>query len=320
MNDRNRVLFEPWGLGDALIAASVMREAPEKCLLACMPQWHYPIKMAWPEHPADALLPITLDYTKRGRASRIVLGTDIQSHELAGIVKEVITIRGDIRDYLAARALFPESRIKATGWYCFLARRIRLLDFPFRHQFMRVENRYRRWCRALGIDWDQFLTSYERHKRSTTTQKQQVKRKIVIHIGAQFRSKQYPYVRKLCDILNKNNNLVTILAGPMDPIPNNLSKEDAVVVDWVRLIDEFQTAQFVIANDSGPMHLAAFLGVTTMVLGRISNLDEWGPPGIIRMESKSVPKGYYTESEYETDNVLDGWPDPAAVAGLISKL
>ena len=106
----------------------------------------------------------------------------------------------------------------------------------------------------------------------------------------------------------------------MDPIPDNLSKEDVVVVDWVRLIDEFQTAQFVIANDSGPMHLAAFLGVTTIVLCRISNLDEWAPPGIIRMESKSVPKGYFTESEYMTDNVIGGWPYPAAVADLISKL
>ncbi len=40
------LLFEPWNLGDAFIAASIARTAPDRIVLACNSRWHEVLLLA----------------------------------------------------------------------------------------------------------------------------------------------------------------------------------------------------------------------------------------------------------------------------------
>jgi ADP-heptose:LPS heptosyltransferase len=104
-----------------------------------------------------------------------------------------------------------------------------------------------------------------------------------------------------------------LLAGPYDPLPPNVSENEVTRPSVPALIRELSSADWVIANDSGPMHLAAFLGAKTIVIALISNIQEWLPPGAIPVCSQRMPKGHMPISLYTTDEILEGWPEPERV-------
>jgi len=143
---------------------------------------------------------------------------------------------------------------------------------------------------------------------------------VAIHVGAQWRSRQYPQAAALRDLLENRGLRVTILACPGDQLPSDVDESHTRRVKDADLVDALQEADLSVTNDSGPMHLSAFLGCRTLALARVSNIDEWLPPGVAVMAGARLPRGYRPERSYTTDTILAGWPEPGAVADRVSQL
>jgi hypothetical protein len=218
----------------------------------------------------------------------------------------VLSIRGDVRDYYAARRMFPDSRIRANGWIPFLAKRSALIDIPFAKGWVPLRNRYKAWASLANIKWSG-LEHYYQQKRPMPNP-----RTITIHIGAQWRSKQFPYVAELVELLEKTSQ-VKIIAGPLDPLPDGISENDISRLVNRDLVNTFMSSSHVIVNDSGPMHLAALLRCRTLVISRHVAIQEWLPPTVVAVESKYSPLGYGQSTEYLSDTISTGWPSPDEV-------
>ncbi len=303
------LLFEPWNLGDAIIAASVARLAPDRFILACNSRWHEVLKLA--SNGSLSLLPLNLPYVWRtgkkffslGEAAS--LGTPLSNAERSDMA--VISIRGDLRDWIAAHRIFNGAKFSFTGWRPFLARKLSFFDRPFASGARPVRNRYRDWSEASGIPFGMIENFYH------ALPKTDPEAPVVIHVGAQWRSKQYPLVAELTELLTKSGRRVEILAGPDDPLPPGIMADTILRPKWPELIDSLKSASHVIANDSGPMHLAAFLGCRTIALSRCSNIKEWLPPGVTALSSPSAPRGYRPVPVYWSDQVLSDWPSPGEI-------
>lgn len=257
------------------------------------------------------LLPLDLPYVWRTDKKFFSLGdalstaAALKSDSLQNI--EVISIRGDIRDWLAAHRIFRGADFKFTGWLPFCARKISMIDLPFRYGRLKVRNRYRAWAAAAAVPFGAIEKNYHLH---TDTQSDAP---IVIHVGAQWRSKQYPHVAELAELLKEAGNRVQILAGPNDPLPPKISAEMVQRPKWPELVTHLRSARYVVTNDSGSMHLAAFLGCRTLALSRCSNILEWLPPGVTALSSPSAPRGYRPIPGYWSDRTLPDWPSPKEI-------
>jgi hypothetical protein len=297
------ILFEPWNMGDALIAASIALQDPTRLVLACNSRWHPLIVAATKGIDSLELLAANLSYIDRGRTGRWDFGS---LPAISISATNVATIRGDIRDTIAARRLFPGASIHTTGWFAFAARRSALLDAPYARGWLPVRNRYRAWTAIASVPWQQVERFYEQKLPEPAT------RLVTVHIGAQWRSKQYPHVAKLVDHL-AGICKVQIVAAPGDTLPVGIAETDVRRLINQELVDAFRASCRVIVNDSGPMHLAALLRCRTSPIVRASGIREWLPPATIAIEAKGTPQGYRPHSAYMSDSVLEGWPSPEDV-------
>ena len=308
------LLFEPWSLGDALIAASVARLDPSRFVLACNSRWHEVLLLA--SNDTLNLLPLDLPYVWRTGKNFFSLGEAASFRSIFSSVQlsssEIISIRGDIRDFLAAHRIFKGAKFSFTGWRPFLARKLAVLDRPFAAGTLPIRNRYRAWAEATGIPFGIVENSYN------VRQKKEDEAAVVIHVGAQWRSKQYPHVAELIGLLTKIGRRVDILAGPDDPLPPGILADTVQRPRWPELVATLKNACYVISNDSGPMHLAAFLGCQTIALSRCSNILEWLPPGVTALSSPSTPRGYRPIPAYWSDQVLSDWPSPDEIMACLN--
>ena len=113
--------------------------------------------------------------------------------------------------------------------------------------------------------------------------------------------------------------MVDILAGPDDPLPPDIPPDRVQRPGWPELIEKLRNAGKVITNDSGPMHLSAFIGCSTIALSRCSNILEWLPPGVKALSSPLAPRGYQPVPDYWSDRVLRDWPTSAEIVSLIKN-
>jgi hypothetical protein len=311
MNDTllpETILFEPWSLGDTIIAVATLRELPYSSALACHPAWQKILRAAVPEKPDLQLIAVDLPYTTRNRSHALDFEAQHQSLHVVPLVSLVLSIRGDFRDYLAARKMFPNARIRMKGWVRFWARKNGLVDFPYAYGLLPIQNRYHSWARIAGIRYDQIAAAYERLRSKAPTN-----RRIIIHVGAQWRSKQFPDISQLRDLLKNEGYEVILVAGDSDQLPPDVEPESVVRAQDEELVTLLRSAEHVISNDSGPMHLAAFLGCRTTVLVRTSSIDEWLPPGTQVVASQRTPRGYHQKKNYMSDKILPGWPSASAI-------
>ncbi len=159
-----RVLFEPWGLGDALIAAATLRHLPADTALACHSRWHPLLRAALNDLPSLELIPVDLAYTSRsGQASELPA-------PLRG-VEAVLSIRGDLRDWWAARRMFPRARIQITGWLEFIARRVAIVDHLYAAGWLSIASRYRCWSELAGIPFSQVKERYRARPASNSAKR-----------------------------------------------------------------------------------------------------------------------------------------------------
>lgn len=308
------LLFEPWNLGDAIIAASVARLAPDRFTLACNSRWHEVLTLA---SDGDLnLLPLNLPYVWRTDKKNFSLGdaasTAATLKSAPHPIREVISIRGDIRDWVAARRIFRGAAFRFSGWAPFCARKISLVDLPYKYGYLAVRNRYHAWSSATGIPFSMIEESY------AVRPVQPDNSPVVIHVGAQWRSKQYPHILELAERLKNAGKQVEILAGPNDPLPDGIAADAVQRPKWPELVAHLRRAGFVVSNDSGPMHLAAYLGCRTLALSRCSNIQEWLPPGVTALSSPSAPLGYRPLLDYWSDIILRDWPSPAEVISCLT--
>lgn len=287
-----KIFFEPWGFGDAVIAAAVAREVPD-AVLACKPQWR-------PLLAPARFLPVELPYTTRQRRCACDLGAvEPVALESCG----VLNIRGDVRDWFAARRLFPRGRRRFNGWRQFAPHYVGWLDW----KLAPVRNRYRAWADLAGLSFAQLETSYRQRQAAAPRN-----RRVVIHTGASRRCRQYPHAAELAALLRQRGFEPVLLTGPDDP-----EVAGAQRVSDAALIAALRGAEFVIANDAGPMHLAAFLGCRTLAIARVTNIHEWLPPATKFVASPLMPRGYRPDRRYNSDEVLTGWPTPEKVAAAL---
>ncbi len=64
------ILFEPWSMGDALIAAAIALQDPTRLALACNSRWHVLLRAAMEGIAAPELITADLKYVDRGRTGR----------------------------------------------------------------------------------------------------------------------------------------------------------------------------------------------------------------------------------------------------------
>ena len=314
MMSGRRVLFEPWGLGDALMAAAVLREHPAGFAIACHPGWIPILGSALEGVSPAALLPVALSYTTRSRSGRLDAGDPGDVVPITDVT-EVLSIRGDPRDLRAARRLFPNARVRVSGWLGFVARRNRLADIPYRLGLRRVRNRYKAWADLSGIPYEAIARRYRAAPRNGSGSPQ-----VLLHVGAQWRSRQYPHAAGLKHELESAGTSVAILAGLTDPLPQGVGEHEVQRVMDGALVGALRRAALVVTNDSGPMHLAAFLGCRTLAIARVSNIVEWLPPGADAMGAERAPRGYRPDPGYTSDAILTGWPDPGMVARRVTDM
>jgi hypothetical protein len=294
------ILFEPWNMGDALIAAAIALQDPTRLVLACNSRWHALIRAAAEGIATLELISADLNYVDRGRTGRWDFGS---LPAISTSATNVATIRGDVRDILAVKKLFPSASIRSSGWIAFAARRSRLLDTPYAKGWRPVRNRYRAWASIASVPWEQVERFYQQKLPEPATPL------ITVHIGAQWRSRQYPHAAKLVDLLTRISP-VQIVAAPGDPLPAGIAETDVLRLINHELVDAFRTSSRIIVNDSGPMHLAAILRCRTSPIARMSAIREWLPPATVPIEAKDAPKGYRPHPRYMSDSVVDGWPSP----------
>jgi hypothetical protein len=282
-------------------------------MLACNSRWHEVLTLI--SQGSLRLIPLDLPYVWRSHRGWYDLSPppplsdyipESDRHDL-----EVISIRGDLRDWISARRTFTKARFEFSGWIPYLARWIAPLDLPYRFGMLPVRNRYRAWAGAAGVTFDAIEQQRQRHAPVCDHAP------VIIHLGAQWRSKQYPWVAELAAQLEKAGNRVEILAGPEDPLPPEIGEGAVSRPPWPELVQRLREGSFVITNDSGPMHLAAYLGCRTIALSRCSNVVEWLPPGARALSSPAAPKGYTPVRKYWSDAVLPGWPEPEEVIGIL---
>ncbi len=226
----------------------------------------------------------------------------------------VLSIRGDPRDFSVARKLFPRAKIRMKGWIRFLGRKSALVNLPYALGLLAVQNRYRSWAELSGVPYSEIEQKYSRMQSLAPRNG-----RVVIHLGAQWRSKQFPDVPGLRDHLRKSGREVILVAAPNDLLPARSTETEVTRAADQELIRLLRSAEHVITNDSGPMHLAAFLGCRTITVVRTSPIEEWLPPATRIVRSPITPRGYRPHPRYMTDEALPGWPSVSEIAAAIQS-
>ena len=131
--------------------------------------------------------------------------------------------------------------------------------------------------------------------------------------------RQFPFVAELAAIL-RNVAGVQIIAGEHDPLPVGVAEADVLRLVDRELVNTLRKSVYVITNDSGPMHLAALVGCCTLVISRISAIQEWIPPGVIALISEQAPKGFRPDPAYQSDGTVGGWPTARKVSEVVMGL
>ncbi len=111
---------------------------------------------------------------------------------------------------------------------------------------------------------------------------------LVFHVGAGSASKRWPLANfmALRDELAPNGTGITLIAGEVEAERFDVRERDAFFAAGGRILESLDDlagviagARIVIANDSGPAHLAAQLGVPTLAIFGPTDPHLWAPVG-----------------------------------------
>lgn len=306
-----KIFFEPWGLGDAIIAASFFRNCADPCVLVVDQKWLPIMNRLITLDPNKKIIGVDPKYTRKFDKK---FGLEKVGDKSTYTKQDVVySIRGDVRDYFFAKMIFKKAKVKMQGWYPFLAFRYRFFDLVYSLGLVRPQNRYESWEKLTGIKYMPAEALSPKNNPNT-------KAKILIHIGAQWSCRQFPNVKELVYTLENLGFGVTIVRGPGDPLPDGIEESRTVTLINNALIDNLMNHDLIIANDSGVMHLSCFLGRTTLVISRVSCIKIWGPPRCHSVSSKKEPTGFNPDPEHLTSNRLSDWPEISDIMRKIQEI
>lgn len=294
-------VFEPWSLGDAVVAASVSRMITSEATLFVGTRFQSLIEQLLKSYPHLRVVGLDLEYTAKGQGRQF--RKTIQALKpLAESFSDVYSIRGDMRDVLAIKKLFPGAKTHIHGYLGFFARRIAPLDRVLIALKLHPANRYVLWTQCLGVDLEAWRALYTMRPPSLDRTP-----RVLIHTGAQWRSRAYPHAIELGTKLRSRGYDVSIAYGPGDPVPQ--TDLPLFLLDSRNIVEKLTACDLIIVNDSSGMHLSAFLGCRVLVLANVSNLGEWLPPHMFHLTASSMPLGYRPKPQYMSDETPSDWPE-----------
>lgn len=123
---------------------------------------------------------------------------------------------------------------------------------------------------------------------------------IVMHVGAGSEAKRWSMERwvELCAVLRSEGHAVVLIAGEVEA--ERLSGRERALFEGAggrflgtleALADVLGAARVFVGCDSGPAHLAAQLGVTTVALFGPTDPAVWGPAGPRVRTIRHAPPG-----------------------------
>ena len=305
--------FEPWSLGDAVIATNIAREIDGNVVVFANSKYRLLLTTLLGTNSRVQIKDIDLGYTSRGQGAYFLRDL-IQAREINEPFDEVLSIRGDFRDVLVVAKIFRTLHIRCVGWSGFFLRRIAFLDRLFVLMGGKPLNRYDAW---------RDITSHLPRVKVTSNEATRLpsSNKILVHVGAQWRSKAFPMVSELARRLLTLGYKVVIGYGPGDIEPSDLPPEaQKIFLDDANTVPEFKNADLIVSNDSSPMHIAGFIGARNLVLCNVGNIFEWLPQGAHYLAADDMPEGYLPKANYMSDQTVDGWPSVDAVVNMIETL
>ena len=301
----NIILFEPWHLGDAIIAAKFANHLSNKKYqveLACNSKYH---KLISAIYPSVNLFEVNLNYTTKNERWPVLSNlSEIDSKNTI-----VYSQRGDLRDYLVAKKMLPEAKLQFSGWYEFLAGRSAILDLPFRLLNKRVKSRYQMWEELLDI---QDPVPKGKLKRNG--------KRICIHVGAGWKNRIYPWYKDLQNALIDNAFEVQIICSSneeKDLFDDALLLRDHVLVSYLK-----EHCDLLITNDSAPMHIGSALNMPTVSIFGNTGVIEWCPRNVVPIYNK-VWKGYKYHYPYQVDRMdfsKTRWPSVSNIMKTIISI
>ena len=304
--------LEPWSLGDAIIAASVSRCMNIPVSLFINSKFTLLIQRLLIDYSHVKVVALDLDYTERGHG-RLFLSDLKKIQRQAEHFSAVYSVRGDFRDYLIGKKLFPSSKMRFSGWLGFAARRLKILNCVLIYFKIKPVNRYQLWldlCKLDGAKWRELYKPIQNQPNHSP--------RVLLHRGAQWRSKVYPFTEPLAEMLGDNQIPVVLGYGPGDPPPE--SRQPTCLLQTDNILSELQKYSLVVTNDSAPMHLAAFLRCRVLSIANVANLQEWLPPQVDCLVSASMPLGYRPKPAYLTDTEISDWPPVEIVFNKIFQI
>ena len=153
--------------------------------------------------------------------------------------------------------------------------------------------------------------------------------KILIHPGSGSIRKRWPIAqfKQIESVLKSRGLKPEFILGPADlDLANHLTHQSQIIhvcSDLLDLVDLYQSAGGYIGNDSGASHLAAFMGLPTVVIFGPADPARWKPNGpsvgIVRPELECLPCFEIEASNCPTPKCLDD-TIPQAVIEAFSQV
>jgi lipopolysaccharide heptosyltransferase I len=165
-------------------------------------------------------------------------------------------------------------------------------------KYIHAVDRYLKMARYVGCDESDIRFPFPPFQSASAFHASDVY--AVLVPGARWKTKRWPAAQfgRLASLLNINTIIVGSksdidIADIIVSLSNGKAVSFAGKTELVDLIDIMRKAQFVVSNDSGPMHIAAALGVPVIAVFGPTDPARTGPFGeghtVIRSDLSCVP-------------------------------
>lgn len=266
----NIVLFEPWTLGDVVIAvytAKLLKDRDYNVSIVCSVHWK---EWLLTLNLFDEVIGFRLPWTEKKQKYNITRYSLHEFLELRNKLKNLLPnyicdIRGDIRNFFLLNILNVTKVISL-----------------FESKKSNVYQRPLLLLRKMNIDVvkKDFL-------EPPTISQNNIERKIICFFGASWKNRQVP-MEKSIDIVTSLLNIgyrVIIILQPIDDIKiwdkiKDLYSDKILTVKGSinSVVDEIKNSSVCISTDSGWLHIATFYRIPTIGLFGYDTINEWAPP------------------------------------------
>jgi len=293
MHKKNILIFEPWNLGDLIIAAESAKKLAKlnfKISFICDPKWSVWLSsLSFTENIIEFHLPWTekqkkYDFKKYKISEMLKLRKEINKIKPDYIWDS----RGDIRNYLFLSFLLQKKIVSF--------RNIKNIN---------VYNRINYFIKYLGT---------ENNKSELINKKRKIKH-IICFFGAYWKNRRVPLEEAsiLVEHILEMGYNISIILQPEDSkdkwkfiYEKAPSKVFLIKDDILAVASKIKQADLCISSDSAFLHMAYFYNVSTIGLFASLNADQWAPPNCkVIYAEKPIPAKLRYKFKYEDVQPLE---------------